>query len=433
MSMRLFLASAARAAAVAVFIACVPTPVQAGGFALFEQGARSMGFANAFTAQATDPSVIAYNAAGIAFLRGRHLAASGAILWPRTTFEGADPFPGAGIPERTEYHNMFPPAFFYSHQFSERITLGAGITRPFAVQNRWNEPDAFTGRYIAQRFELNAYSINPTIAYKLADRLAIGAGLDIRVSKMSARHRYPGQLPVTEEIVDAGALRIDGQRDFGIGFDLGLMARPMENLSVGVQYRSGVKHTHEGSAEFSLIPTGSAALDAAVAEVIPAGTLPFHGTASFPGSVDFGAAYVWGDWTFAGDLGIGLWSKFQQVTFDFEGREDLREVLVQDYADSLQFRLGAERRFGTKWAARAGVVLDDSPAPAASLSPLLFDADRTGITGGGSWQQGAWRIDAAAAYIKSKARSTGGTSREGYDGTYDTQSLSTAVSVGYAF
>src|SRR6185503_20780071 len=127
------------------------------------------------------------------------------------------------------------------------------------------------------------------------------------------------------------------------------------------------------------------------------------------------------------DLGIGLWSKFQQVTFDYEGREDLREVLVQDYADSLQIRLGAERRFGSTWAARGGVFLDDSPAPAASLSPLLFDADRTGVTLGGSWQQGAWRIDAAGAFVAHKARSTGGTSHDAFEGTYKTRATSAAL------
>ena len=58
-------------------IALIPAPARAGGFALFEQGARSMGFAGAFTAQASDPSAIFHNAAGIAFLKGQQLSASG--------------------------------------------------------------------------------------------------------------------------------------------------------------------------------------------------------------------------------------------------------------------------------------------------------------------------------------------------------------------
>jgi long-chain fatty acid transport protein len=433
MSMRLFPAPHTCALAAAAAIAFIPAPARAGGFALFEEGARSMGFAGAFTAQSNDPSAIFHNAAGIAFLKGRQLNAGGAILWPRTDFVGGDPFPGAGVVERTEYHNMFPPAVFYSHQFSERLVLGAGLTRPFSVTNRWNEPEAFSGRYIAQRFQVSAYSLNPTVAYRLADRLAIGAGLDVRVSKMEMRHRYPGLLPTTNEVVDAASVRADARRDFAFGFDVGLLGRLTENLSLGVQYRSGVTHDYEGDAEFSLLPTGSPALDAAVADVIPAGTVPFQSSIRFPSTINVGAAYVWGDWTFAGDVDFWQWSKFKQIAFDFEGREDLREVVSLDYADSAQIRLGAERRLGTTWAVRGGYFRDDSPAPAASLSPLLFDADRNGFTLGGSWVQGPWRIDAAAALVQSGARSTGGTSRESYEGTYESRSLSLGLSVGYAF
>jgi long-chain fatty acid transport protein len=431
--MRLFHAPSARALAAAAAIALVPASARAGGFALFEEGARAMGFANAFTAQASDPSVLAYNAAGIAFLKGRQLSVGGAFHSPRTTFEGADPFPGTGVSERTGDGALLPPAVFYTHQFSERLVLGAGLTSPFGVRTRWQDPEAFSGRYLAQRFELSDYSINPTVAYRLADRLAVGAGLDVRLSTIAIRRRFPGELPVTGEIVDAASVRVDGERDTAIGFDVGVLARPMEGLSVGVQYRHGVTHRYRGEAEYSLLPTGSPALDAAVAQVIPAGTLPARTSIRLPASISAGAAYQWGDWTFAGDVGVWMWSRFQQVALEFEGRDDLREVVVEDYADSLQLRLGAERRFGPAWAARGGVLLDNSPAPAASLSPLLFDGDRTGFTLGGSWQQGAWRIDAAGALVQSRARSTGGTSLEGYEGTYKTRAGSAALSIGYAF
>ena len=207
----------------------------------------------------------------------------------------------------------------------------------------------------------------------------------------------------------------------------------IQNLSVGAQYRSGVTHDYRGEAEFSLLPTGSPELDAAVADIIPAGTLPVRSSIHFPAVINVGAAYEWGDWTFAGDVGFWQWTQFQQIALDFEGRDDLREVVVQDYADSAQVRVGAERRLGTTWAVRAGYLYDDSPAPAASLSPLLFDADRHGFTLGGSWQQAGWRIDAAGGFMPSPARTTGGTSRDGYEGTYKTRALSAGLSLGYAF
>lgn len=411
----------------------VPDASRAGGFAVAEQGARSMGFAGAFTAQANDPSAIAHNAAGIAFLRGRRLDLGGAWVGPRTTFTGSDPFPGAGVSERTETLALFPPAVFYTHQFSERLVLGVGLTRPFQVRTRWENPETFSGRFLAQRTEIDAYSINPTAAWRIADRLAVGIGVDVRRSAMALRRRYPGLHPDTEAVVDAASVRVDARRDTAIGFNVGFLARPTESLSVGGQYRHGVTHNYQGDAEFSLIPTGSPALDAAVAELIPAGTLPFSSSIRFPASVNAGAAYTWGDWTFAGDVGFWMWSRFQQIAVDYEGRDDLREVVVQDYADSLQVRVGAERRLGATWAVRGGYFFDDSPAPAVSLSPLLFDGDRHGLMLGGSWRQGAVRVDGAAGFVSSPPRSTGGAAVEGFDGSYRTRGLAAGLSLGYAF
>jgi len=423
---------AARLCALAA-LAVIPASATAGGFAMSEHGARSMGFAGAFTAQAKDASAIFHNAAGIAFLKGHQLNAGGAWLRPRTTFTGSDPFPGNGVTERTEALPLLPPAVFYTHQFSERLVLGAGFTRPFGVRTRWESPETFSGRFLAQRTEIDAYSINPTAAYRVADRLAVGVGVDVRLSTLALRRRFPGVHPVTNAVVDAASVRVDGGRDTAVGFNVGFLARLIQNVSIGVQYRSAVTHHYRGDAEFSLLPTGSPALDAAVAAVIPKGTLPVRSSIHFPAVINVGAAYERGDWTFAGDVGFWQWTKFQQIALDFEGREDLREVVVQDYADSAQVRLGVERRLGTAWAVRAGYLHDDSPAPAASLSPLLFDADRHVFTLGGSWQEGAWRIDAAGGFMPSKARTTGGTSRDGYDGTYETRALTAGLSVGYAF
>ena len=419
------------AALAASTLALVPCLARAGGFAL-DEGARGLGFGGAFVAQANDPSAIHYNAAGIAFLRGKHLQAGGGYVRPRTTFTGSAPFPGAGVTERTEGKPLLPPGLYYTHQFSERLVLGAGFDQPFASRTRWASPDSFSGRFLGQRVDLDSYSLTPTAAYRLADRLALGVGLDVRFGSLSMRRRIPGLDPTTGALVDAGALRIDGKNDTAVGFNVGVLARMTENLSVGAQYRHRVTHDFHGTAEFSLIPTGVAALDAAVAEVIPAGALPVTTQVTLPESVTGGAAYTWGDWTFAGQVDVVKWSKLQHVAFDYAGRHDLREVFVLDYADTLALRFGAERRFGSAWAARAGYFFDDSPAPARSLTPFLFDGDRHGFLAGGSRQQGPWRIDVAAGYVLSPRRPTGATP-EGFDGAYETSGVTAALSFAYKF
>ena len=429
--MRLLPAPLARGLAGAALL-LIPATGDAGGFALHEQGARGMGLGGAFVAQASDPSAIYFNPAGIAFLRGSHLQVGGAFVRPRTTFTGADPFPGADVVERTDGRAILPPALYYTHQFSERLVLGAGFNQPFALRTRWAAPETFTGRFLSQRASLDSWSLTPTAAYRLADRLSIGVGLDVRRGSLSTRRRIPGLHPTTRQLVDAGAIRIDGDSDTAIGFNVGLLARPTESLSVGALYRHRVAHDFRGTAEFSLIPTGVPALDAAVAAVIPAGALAVSTPVTLPASFTGGAAYRWGEWTFAGQVDLVQWSKLQQIAFDYEGREDLREVFVVDYANSIALRVGAERRLGPAWAARCGYFFDDSPAPGASQTPLLFDGDRHGIAVGGSWQQGSWRIDGAVGATRSPSRPTGATP-EGYSGAYRTNAVTAGVSLGYAF
>src|SRR3954468_18436381 len=86
----------------ALAVACVlaPGPAHAAGFAIFEQGARAMGFAGAYTAQASDPSAIFHNAAGVAFLKGKQIYFGGTFIHPSSSFTGDDPFPGASITEK---------------------------------------------------------------------------------------------------------------------------------------------------------------------------------------------------------------------------------------------------------------------------------------------------------------------------------------------
>ena len=109
----------------AALAACIfgPVPAHAAGFAIFEQGARGMGFAGAFTAQANDPSAIFHNAAGIAFLKGKQFYFGGTLIHPSTTFTGADPFPGASVTEKGDTSLLVPPAVYYTQPFSFKTTM----------------------------------------------------------------------------------------------------------------------------------------------------------------------------------------------------------------------------------------------------------------------------------------------------------------------
>jgi long-chain fatty acid transport protein len=420
-----------------VFVAAVsilgPLPADAAGFAIFEQGARAMGFAGAFTAQASDPSAVFHNAAGIAFLGGRQAYVGGTLVAPTATFQGADPFPGSAVTERSDIGVLVPPAVYYTHQLSERLVVGAGWNTPFGLHTEWASPDSFTGRFVSQVAELKGFSLNPTVAYKVEDRLAVGAGLDVRFSSVALTRRVPVINPFTQTVADAATARLESGTETGFGFNLGVLARPTDNLSLGASYRHKVKVDYRGSATFSPLSTGNPELDAVVAAQLPAGSLPLTTFIVFPAIASVGAAYTWNDWTVEADVNWYQWSTFDRVLLLFETRGDLSEALVEDYANSWQYRVGVERPLGRAWTVRGGYFFDQSPAPAASVSPLLPDSDRHGLALGASWKPGRWWVDAGSWVVLSKRRSTEGVNRDRYDGTYDAHALTLGLSVGYGF
>src|SRR5262245_62872371 len=193
-----------RTVGLGVVAACLAgaAPVHAAGFAIFEQGARGMGFAGAYTAQANDPSAIFHNAAGIAFLKGKQIYLGGTLVSPSSDFVGANPFPGAGVTETSAAGNIGVPSLYYTQEFSENVVVGLGVFSPFGLKTEWANPDTYSGRFLSQRAELKSIAINPTIAFKLEDRFSIGIGLDWRLSKIELNRHFPSVDPFTQQVVD---------------------------------------------------------------------------------------------------------------------------------------------------------------------------------------------------------------------------------------
>ena len=277
------------AAASALLFACAPRS-DAAGFAIFEQGARGMGFAGAYTAQAADGSAIFHNAAGVAFLRNRQLYFGGTLIKPGADFTGANPFPGESITEKGDVGLLIPPNAYYTQPINDRLAIGVGLHVPFGLETGWENPDTYTGRYISTSAKLKGFSLNPTIAYKLEDRLAVGVGLDVRFSSLGLERRVPVVNPFTQKVVDGAAVALDSDTNTGIGFNVGVLAKATESLNVGLSYRHKVNVDYSGTATFEPISTGDPTLDLRVRASLPQGAVPLKTSIEFPGQASFGFA-----------------------------------------------------------------------------------------------------------------------------------------------
>jgi long-chain fatty acid transport protein len=428
----MFSASLRWAAASALVLACAPR-TDAAGFAIFEQGARGMGFAGAYTAQAADGSAIFHNAAGIAFLRNRQLYFGGTLIRPGADFTGANPFPGESVVEKGDVGTLVPPNAYYTQPINDRLAFGIGLHVPYGLETGWENPDTFTGRYISTSAKLKGFSLNPTIAYKLEDRLAVGVGLDVRFSSLGLERRVPVVNPFTLKVVDGAAVTLDSDTNTGFGFNVGVLAKATESLSVGLSYRHKVKVDYSGTAAFEPISTGNADLDLRVRASLPQGAVPLTTSIEFPAVASFGFAKTFDAWTFEADVNWYQWKTFDALRLEFETEPRLNETIEEAYDNAFQYRFGLERVLSDTWAVRGGYFFDETPSPPASMSPLLPDANRQGFCFGGSWTSGQVHLDAAGWYVRTSERSTQGTNRDRYDGTYKSRALTLGVSLGYTF
>jgi long-chain fatty acid transport protein len=415
-------------------LALAASPALASGFSIYEQGGRSMGFSGAYTAVTDDPSAIFHNAAGIAFLEGKQLYGGGTLVMPRSSFAGSDPFPGLGIQENQQVGVIPVPALYFTHRVSSRFAWGVGLHAPYGLKTKWANPDEFTGRYIAVESGLSGFALNPTVAYRVHDKVSVGAGLDVRFSKVRLERRSGLVNPFTQSVTDTAEVVLDSDLATALGWNVGVVVKPSPGLSFGAHYRHKVRVDYEGGSTFTQIPTGDPQLDALVASRLPQN--PAVETAiEYPSILAVGVARDWTEWTVAADLVFFGWESFDQLELTFPSQPDLDTVIPENYENIWQFRTGVERRLDDGWAVRLGYHYDKTPVPTESVSPLLPDNDRHGFSLGGSWASPGARIrvDVGAWYLFLAKRSTEGRSRDGYDGTYDNGAFTFGASLGYRF
>jgi len=417
-----------QACALAVLLA--PAVVRASGYAIYEQGAAALGMAGAYLASAHDATAQFYNPAAMSRLKGSQLALGTSWISTRTSFSGVDPYPGFGVTEEMKTGNFFPPNVYWTSHINERFSYGAGINAPFGLGVDWKDPNEFTGRNRVTKARLHGVNASASLAFAPNDKWSFAAGPSVLFSNVEL-NSIQTLATTGGQQVNVANVKLKSDYKEGYGFHAALLATPSEQWRVGVTYRSTVKvKIDDGNATFTQIPTGDPALDGVVAANLPPGQ-PVTTELVFPGMLSGGVA--WNprpDWTYEVDLLWTQWSAFDKLALRFPKDPTLDQDIIENYDDQFQIRLGAEHRMAT-WTGRFGYYYDHSPAPSESVTPLLPDANRHGVTVGAGTTRGPWTIDAYNLFLFVENRSTEGKERDGYNGTYKTYVNSLGAAVTY--
>ncbi len=398
-----------------------PAAVHASGFAIESQGARAMGFAGAYVAQAADPSAIFYNAAGIGFLKGKQLYGAGAFAGLSTDFTGSGPNPPAGTLETSNDGLSILPAFYYSQAVGEKTVIGLGVSRPFGIRSKWDNPDTFSGRYICLDCQISSWSINPTVAYKLADRFAVGGGArraPVEVQALAPPDRRPQPLPGPDRCRGADPRQQHGHRGRLQRGPAGEPDRePLDRRLLPSQGRDRPRRPGELRPDPHREPRK---WTTPWPWPFPRRSPPRRASPTRPASPRASPSAA-ATGLVEADFQWMLWSSFDQVTITYANSPAFDTVLPQDWASTWRGALGFEYLIGNDWEVRGGFGYDHSPAPTETISPFIHDADRYTFGGGGSYKYERLRLDFNIRYVAFRTSSTLGISRYDYNGSYETR------------
>lgn len=364
-----------KAAAAAVMAVCAASAAHAAGFMLTEQSAGALGRAYAGVGvDGTDISGVYYNPATMTLHPGTAIQAGFVAVGLDLAFEGEDK-DGNPTTENGQYNTQAIPHGYISHQLTDNMWIGLAMTVPFGMGTEYKDGWAWNSRGISA--EVLTFDFNPNVAWKVSDKLSLGAGMSIQYAAADLKLQSSGMYSE----VDADSL--------AWGFNLGLMWSPLENLRFGLSYRSRVNHNADGDLELTNPLNGNLvmpALDATATIATPAWAMA---TAAWDVN-DFLSLYAtfrWTDWSTFDELSI----KTKTVTSTIENK----------WQDTYLVSVGADLSFTNWWTFRAGIGYETSAVDDPKYrTAIIPDADRLWLALGSSFKATEnMQIDVSAAWL----------------------------------
>jgi len=440
---------------VLVVLLFTATSAMAAGFRLPEQGAKAMGMGMAFTAQADDPSAIYYNPAGIVQLEGQNVMIGGTYIRENgAEFTGTTPLTlSTSTSETQEDLDFVIPNAYWTRKAAPDFAYGVGIFAPFGLGQKYGNRQTSIFRNQVTNVEIQTIVVNPTVALKINDVLAVGAGVDFMYGK--AKLSQAG-------VVNVGAplnifqLDLDGDGT-AWGYNFGLLLTPEGNFKVGASYRSGFRldikdadvNLWEINSTVPFIPNPVPPPAALNASQVFGGSSTYHTSASttinMPATFQLGVAYILDRLTLEVDLDWTFWSAFKSLKIDIENNTALLPDAnrPENWKDVVGVDVGAEYRVTDPLALRIGFRYDPSPVPADTLSPLLPDSDRFFYCAGAGYKYRNWTFDLSYMYLDKKDRTVNNQTPNGvptpinygagFDGTWSGDAHLLAFDIGYKF
>jgi long-chain fatty acid transport protein len=254
------------------------------------------------------------------------------------------------------------PASYYAYRLNKDLVLGLSVNSPFGLVTKPEDLD-WQGRYVGRTAKVFTVNATPTLSYQIAPGLFVGAGVQLEYMSLLFRFATPvaGDPNSTADVKD----------DLGVGFTAGILWQPSRSTSIGLGYRSTIKHDLEGtlsSPALGVLSPASINLTFENPEIV---TLSAR-QAIAPRLRALGTI----EWT--------NWSRLGVVPIN---GAPIPLSLPANWHDSWLFSVGLEYDASEKLTLRSGVAFEKSPIQNASERLIQVpDSDRWWVSGGATYK-----------------------------------------------
>lgn len=362
--------------AAAAVLLVLPALAPANGFNLNGLGSRAQGLGGAYVSLADDFSAVFWNPAGAAGFTRPVFGFSAIDIIPTNTYRFESPIE-ADVDAKTETtHHVGMLAGFYL-PVGSRVVLGLGVGTPQLYGTKWNGDDFMGisgGTSYSWMSKIGFLSLSPMAAVKIVP--AVSLGVAVNFSHGIFNLKFPAGptsgAPGVAGLVAAPTADLGQYEDsvagWGVSATVGVLVKPLKDLSIGLAVRTPSTAAMDGTALFSYatlygLPDTSEIAKDLLSPLWIAGGVSYRPAKRLLLSADV-------HWT--------QWSKLDRIETAFMDPVwadiavvDGRESIPLGWSDTLQLRFGAEYTLNASTVLRAGYTHDPAPGPVSTLSVIL--------------------------------------------------------------
>lgn len=416
------------------------------GYQVNMQSTRQTGMGHVGTALKLGSESVHFNPAGLGFMNGKIDVSLGASA----IFSKAE-YTNGGYNATTDNSASTPIFGYAGFRIYDNLKFGFGITTPYGSSMNWGK--TWKGGHLVQDISLKAFVFQPTLAYKIGEKISLGGGLMIAKGSVEiSRSILPvGSLaPILGEAykdVVPVAATLTGKSDIALGYNIGAMVDITEKLTLGVSYRSKMRmKVAEGEAE--LIYANDAIKQFLNSQnppkVPPLDQGTFKSELPLPSNINVGISFKPSDkFLLSVDVqGVG-WQAYDKLSLKFTQNVLNGYSIEADkkYEFAYAIRLGGQYAVTERLEVRTGVYMDTTPVQSDYYNPETPGMTKWGLSAGLSFRPiKNLSIDAAFLAILGEGADGSYTyissmtgQPETFSGSYKSNAFAPSLGVSYHF